>query len=380
VNRRFIQVVILILDPHLMIYYMRFVTGMLWFLYKIVVLYTIIVFGLTYWTFTSHWIAGFMMLSLPLLLVIHFLFLGIWVVVAPKRVATSIIVLALAFPFLKRTVGFSKSSSDPAPEGPQMKVLNYNIGNFSIFKGGMEQDRKNEVKEWLVEQDADVICFQEFFHHKLVSDFDFIGLLSNTGYIHSVYADITGNKKSSYIRGLVIFSKYPIIQHRTKIFEEQNGILQADILYEGDTIRTINVHLYSMALKLSRLAAQKQYDGVKREGRTTARQIKTGFVNRAKEVNELAEWVGSSPYPTLVCGDFNETPYSYVYGRMNRLLTNAFEEKGIGFGFTFNRLPYFIRIDHQFYDKSKLQLIDFKTLNKTPYSDHYPIVGTYTVK
>ena len=149
-NRRFIQVVILILDPHLMIYYMRFVTGMLWFLYKIVVLYTIIVFGLTYWTFTSHWIAGFMMLSLPLLLVIHFLFLGIWVVVAPKRVATSIIVLALAFPFLKRTVGFSKSSSDPAPEGPQMKVLNYNIGNFSIFKGGMEQDRKNEVKEWLV--------------------------------------------------------------------------------------------------------------------------------------------------------------------------------------------------------------------------------------
>lgn len=359
---------------------MRFVIGMLWFLYKFIVLYTILVFGLTYWTFTSHWVAGFMMLSLPLLLIIHFLFLGIWALVSPKRVLISLIVLALAFPFLKRTFRFSQSSSEPVSEVPHIKVLNYNIGNFSILKGGNAQTHKNEIKEWLIEQDADVICFQEFFHHKLVSDFDFIGLLNKAGYTHSVYADITGDKNSSYIRGLVIFSKYPIIQHRTKIFEEQNGLLQADIVHKGDTIRTINAHLYSMALRLSSLASQKQYDGVKREGRTTARQIKAGFVKRANEVDELVEWVGKSPYPTLVCGDFNETPYSYVYGRLNRLLTNAFEEKGSGFGFTFNRLPYFIRIDHQFYDKSKLQLVEFKTLNKTPYSDHYPLIGIYTVK
>lgn len=359
---------------------MRFVTDFLWFLYKILVLYTILVFGLTYWTVSSHWIVGFLMLSLPVLLIIHSLFLVIWAVLSPKRILTTLVILALAFPFLNRTFGIPQSDTKPVPEGQRLKVLNYNIGNFSIFKGGNEKERKGEIREWLIRQNPDVICFQEFFHHKLVSDFDFIRLLQKAGYRYSVYAENRKNSKSSYIRGLVIFSKKPIIKRRTNLFEDQNGLLQADIAWKGDTVSVINVHLYSMALRLSRLASQKQYNGVKREGRTTARQIRTGFVNRAKEVEVLETWVGETQYPVIVCGDFNETPYSYVYGRMRKQLSNAFEEKGTGFGFTFNRLPYFIRIDHQFYDQSQLELIDFATLNKTPYSDHYPIVGTYAIK
>ncbi|MGC5198620.1 hypothetical protein, partial [Aphanothece microscopica] len=75
-----------------------------------------------------------MMLSLPVLVVIHSVFLVVWAILSPKRIITTLVVLALAFPFLNRTIGIPKSTTEPVPEGPRLKILNYNIGNFSIFK------------------------------------------------------------------------------------------------------------------------------------------------------------------------------------------------------------------------------------------------------
>jgi endonuclease/exonuclease/phosphatase (EEP) superfamily protein YafD len=78
-----------------------------------------------------------------------------------------------------------------------------------------------------------------------------------------------------------------------------------------------------------------------------------------------------------VCGDFNETPYGYAYGQVRHRLSNAFEEAGSGFGFSYRNAPRYIRIDNQFYDKKKLKVLDFQTRRDVSYSDHYPIVGRY---
>jgi endonuclease/exonuclease/phosphatase (EEP) superfamily protein YafD len=108
--------------------------------------------------------------------------------------------------------------------------------------------------------------------------------------------------------------------------------------------------------------------------------MKNGFKRRAEEFTVLQDWIKTSPYPVLVCGDFNEVPYSYIYGELRKSLKNSFEEKGQGFGFSFNHLPYFIRIDHQFYNDKRLSVHDFTTYSKIKYSDHYPIMGTYSFK
>jgi endonuclease/exonuclease/phosphatase (EEP) superfamily protein YafD len=135
-----------------------------------------------------------------------------------------------------------------------------------------------------------------------------------------------------------------------------------------------------MTLKLSNLVQQKKMDGVKRESKITFARMRNGFERRSQEMDALESWINASPYPVIVCGDFNEIPYGYVYSKMRDLLANGFEKKGQGFGFTYNHLPYFIRIDHQFYSEDKLDIHRLKTFRDIKYSDHYPVMGTYSFK
>ena len=60
-------------------------------------------------------------------------------------------------------------------------------------------------------------------------------------------------------------------------------------------------------------------------------------------------------------------------------LNNAFEEKGQGFGFTRFGKPFPVRIDNQFFS-DEIGLKSFKTLDNLRYSDHVPIIGTYSWK
>jgi endonuclease/exonuclease/phosphatase family metal-dependent hydrolase len=179
---------------------------------------------------------------------------------------------------------------------------------------------------------------------------------------------------------VAVISKHPIIASRDTVFEAQNGMIQADIKMGDDTIRVIGLHLYSMTLQLRNLVHQKEMDGMAREGKITFRQMRKGFERRAGELAVLESWIKESPYPTVVCGDFNEVPYGYVYGRMKDIMGNSFEEKGKGFGFTYNHIPYFIRIDHQFYSKKTLRVTDFNTYQDVKYSDHYPVSGVYSIR
>jgi endonuclease/exonuclease/phosphatase family metal-dependent hydrolase len=94
-------------------------------------------------------------------------------------------------------------------------------------------------------------------------------------------------------------------------------------------------------------------------------------------MNILLEHLGNSPYEVVLMGDLNELPYSNAYFRLSEALQNAFELAGRGFGFTFNRILFFLRIDHIF-STPALKPIQFKTHAEVDYSDHYPISATFT--
>ncbi len=362
---------------------MRLLTGFLWFLYKIVVLYTLIVYALTFWTLSSHWIAGFMMLSLPILVIVHLAFLVLWLLVMPKRAMVPLLVLLAGFPFLERTfqLGASLDETSNRAENPSLSVLNYNVFSFGLYdyRYGQNKDSVKKFKTWMNQQDADVLCLQEYFSNGDMKDFEFTKLLRRNGYRHQAFL-LERKSGSSGEFGLAVFSKYPILATRDTLFSGQNGLLQADILWKKDTIRIINTHLYSMTLQLSQVVDGEDYKKKKHEAKYAFRQLRRGFETRAQEIKPLEKWIADSPYPLIVCGDFNETPYSYVYGHLQKRLANAFEEGGQGFGFSYNRLPSFIRIDNQFYDKKHLKLNSFKTLQEVPYSDHYPLIGHYSLQ
>lgn len=365
---------------------MRLLSGLLWFLYKIAVFYTFLVYALNYWTPSHHWLAGFVMMSLPVMLVFHLVFLVIWTFISPKRILTTLFVLALGYPFLDRTFQFGRSSAQaslaPGQEDPpSLTVLNYNVYSFALYRYQYGQDKETarQFGSWIDQQQADVLCFQEYFSRQDMADFDFTARLRSLGYRYQAFlqeSEYAANAQN----GVALFSKYPILAVRDTLFSGSNGLVQADILWQKDTVRIIDVHLYSMTLQLSGIVNREGYEKSKHEAKYAISQLRKGFEKRGAEVGLLESWVADSPHPVIVCGDFNETPYSYVYGRLRRRLDNAFEEKGSGFGFTYNHAPSFIRIDHQFYDKNKLELVGFETLNKVPYSDHYPLVGRYVFR
>ena len=359
--------------------------GFFWFLFKCFAAYSLVVYALTYWVPTPHWAAGFLMMSLPITVIINLAFAVLFLLIDSKKALAPVFLICLASVFLPRTFQFGDKDGAIPVSGKREKtftILNYNVYGFWVTQRHKREDdvQTDEMKKWLVDQDADILCLPEFNHENQVPSFRTIKYFNNAGYrFHNLLDNKKMNENTTF-KSLAIFSKYPIVGHAEEAFEMQNGLMYVDIKIGKDTVRVIGVHLYSMALRLKTLVSQKEMSGVKRETRSLLSQIKRGFSARVSEIYKMEEWIKESPHPVILCGDFNETPYSYFYGKTSAVLNNAFEEKGEGFGFTYNHIPWFIRIDNQFYDDNKLDLLNFKTWKGIKYSDHNPSIGTYVVK
>lgn len=360
---------------------MKGIIRFLWFLYKCFAFYTLIIYILILWIPFGGWLAGFMMMSFPVVIIIHIISLPVWLVADARKAFLPLIMLLAGSIFLPRTYAFGHRTGNSAENERTFKVMNYNTHVFqrnSDIKLPYVKRHIREMKAWVSNSQADILCMPEYYDNS-TNLFNVNDALRKKGYQYYVFYNKARKQQNKTYSGLAVFSKFPIIASRDTIFESQNGMIQTDIKIKSDTVRIIALHLYSMTLQLNNLVSQKEMEGVKKESKTTLRQMKRGFTRRSMEVKVLESWVKASPYPIIVCGDFNEVPYGYVYGKMRKLLTNSFEEKGSGFGFTFNHLPYFIRIDHQFYSSGKLRITDFTTFNEIKHSDHYPVMGEYAI-
>jgi len=353
-----------------------------WFFYQCLAFYTVVVFALIYWTPSPNWFLGFLMMSFPVAVALNLISVVFWLFVKPAKAVIPIMVSLLALLFLSRTYSFKNGGeTDSSGETKSdFKLMSYNVSSFSTLVNEVgKSDAVQEMENWMVDSGADILCMPEYVNNDGSKIYNTTSYFKDKGYRYKrLY--LTDKFQEYDYNGMAILSKHPIVFAKDTIFAARNGLVLADIKIGSDTIRVISVHLYSMTLKLYTLVGQKEIRGIKRESRNTLSLLKTGFIQRSQEFETLRSWIESSPHPTIVCGDFNETPYGYVYGQTRKLLSNSFEEKGSGFGYTYNHLPYFIRIDHQFYDKSRLNLVDFKTERSVKFSDHYPLIGRYSFK
>ena len=105
-------------------------------------------------------------------------------------------------------------------------------------------------------------------------------------------------------------------------------------------------------------------------------KLKIGFLKRQAQADKIKAEIDKSPYPVIVCGDFNDVPNSYAYETIGRGLQNAFEKKGAGLGRTFSGIAPTLRIDQIFID-SFYQVNQYTRVAKK-LSDHFPIVTDIT--
>lgn len=356
----------------------------LFFLNILLVVYTLLVYQLSYSVSVKHWLAGFLMLSMPLVLAANVIFVLIWLSRKSYRAFISLTLLIIGLPFILRTFSWHNIDSRDTRKG--ISILSYNVMWCDAVTYVHEHDTANAINlvKKMVDIEADIKCIQELYNWDDFPDFKTIKKLRGTHRYYTYVHSTPGNDRGQGSIGLAIFSKYPIIGKQEKHWSiNHNGLLSADIVIKKDTIRVINVQLRSMGVRVQKVIeakADEDDEKAKKEAKTIYYQLKEGFEDRAIQVKELEKWIKQSPYPVIVCGDFNEVPYGFAYGKVRNYLRNSFEDAGRGFGFTYNKKPGFIRIDNQFYDEKKFEVKRFKTFSETPYSDHYPVWGEYIIK
>ena len=105
-------------------------------------------------------------------------------------------------------------------------------------------------------------------------------------------------------------------------------------------------------------------------------KLKKGAVAHSNEIDQLINNTSDCPYPFIICGDFNEIPYSYNYLKLRKHYTNTFEIAGSGFGFSYNGRLFYLRIDHHFFSKG-IRPIQYSVEWNFRKSGHFPTVGIY---
>ncbi|GAB3568575.1 hypothetical protein GCM10027578_21350 [Spirosoma luteolum] len=328
--------------------------------------YLFLTMAFCYHPVLEHWLGGFMMMSLPVAMLAG-LTASLYLLRKQERLVGTVglVWLALTLPIVKRLVG----TGTPAPlavAAPSLSVLSFNGECF-------REPHNAAISQ--AAQHSDIACFQEYS--------------PNAG-LEAQYTDklthLTRFADQQQI-GLALFSRFPIVNRYGRIWQRAgapaiNGFLVADVAYGRDTVRIVNVHLWSMGVRINQAldsARAGNLSGMVTELADTFSRLKEGFRKRDEQVAEVSRYVEGSRYPVIICGDFNETPFGYAYGKLRLNFSNAFEEAGEGFGFTLNRHPYCVRIDQQFFS-ADWAVRSCRTLSGITVSDHFPVVAQYVLK
>ncbi|WP_345248085.1 endonuclease/exonuclease/phosphatase family protein [Nibrella saemangeumensis] len=316
----------------------------------------------------GHWLTGFVMMTLPLA-ILSGLVASIYLICrGEKTIATAGLIWVLfSLPVVKRLIGTSSGLGQFAlNQAPALTILSFNSESFSEAAGHSADFPALK---------ADIACFQEYAPN--------VGIEKQyTAKVEKLTCFDQGREV-----GLALLSKYPVVNQYGRIWDrvsgpDINGFLCADIAYGPDTIRVVNVHLWSMGVRI-----KQAFDALKTgdlrlfsfEFFDTLRRLKEGFEYRSEQLAEVESYVAGSRYPVIICGDFNETPFGYSYGKLSLNFRNAFEEAGDGMGFTLNRHPYWVRIDQQFFS-ADWAVTSCQTLSNISFSDHFPVVARYVLK
>jgi len=319
----------------------------------------------------DFWPPAFLGLLYPYLLIINLLFSLYYALRKSWKVLFSLTVILLGYQhfsnYFQPIPNFSK-----APKG--VRILSYNVHHFSE-DNKRKQPQRSEIIEYLRKADADIICLQEISHFK-TGKYSPEGIRDALPGISHYQLAHTGSSI-----GPLTLSKFPIVRLGEIRFENSaNMVLFSDIVLKpGDTVRVYNCHFQSYKITpedYSLIDPGKSGTNEQqiREAKLITRKMVIAFSIRAHQSRTVAAHIRKSPYPVIVCGDFNDTPLSYTYHILGQQLKDSFAEAGFGFSNTYNGLLPSFRIDYILYSPH-FKAFSYRC-DRVDLSDHFPVTAT----
>lgn len=342
---------------------------------KIVFFFNIILAVLTFLAYAlpflaPKWFPLFSVFSLflPFILTINVLFFIYWLIQLKRQLILSGLVLLLGITFITKFYKFSEKNLQPSDK--DFLVMSYNVRLLNLFDWIPREDVAQDIMNFINENNPDVLCIQEY-STSASEKIDFKIYPYRAIFMH-------GDKIKT---GNAIFSKFPIVNEgQLKFPKSNNDAIFADIKIGKDLIRVYDIHLESIKISPDVNEISENVDGIdERKSKQIFKRISEAFKKQQQQAEIIMEHKKQSPYPNLLCGDMNNSAFSYVYRGIKGNMQDCFEVAGKGFGETYNFKLYPARIDYIFADP-KIKVKEFKNFPDFVNSDHLPIMSRMAIE
>jgi endonuclease/exonuclease/phosphatase family metal-dependent hydrolase len=268
-----------------------------------------------------------------------------------------------------------------------IRIMQWNVARFDEMSGrpGSGKSKRKEILKYIRKQNPDIICMQEFLesNNTKLLNVNIPYFRDSLGYKYFSYAMDHRRRDSAYEHGIAIFSKYPIKNTQRRKFggpkslKADESYIYADIDVNGQMIRVYTTHLQSLLFTRTEFQKVEEIkrgeDGMVSKSMDIFSKFRQAYGFRQQQAEKIRQQLDNSPYPEIICGDFNDVPNSYVYHRIKGERRDVFTRKGFGIGRTFSSLSPTLRIDYIMTDK---QFEVVRCLNPHPrLSDHFPVIA-----
>lgn len=314
-------------------------------------------------------------------------FVVMWAILRKWYFLISLIPLLFAISDVRTTFPLNFGKTTEMGEEGTIRFLTYNTHANDLMKKNKHTD-PNRVLEYILEQNADIVCIQEFScssSDEHLTYKDLMEIFKDYPYKQIYFKVDQGWNKL----GTATLSKFPLTNMRVVDFESnENSAIYSDVEIHGKKIRLFNCHLESnkitendkvLARELTS-EIRENLDASSLKGTTRVLKNKLGpaYKLRAKQAQKVRELINESPGKVLVAGDFNDVPVSYAYKTIRGNLLDAHDEFAMGPGWTYDQSIFKIRIDFILHSKD-IELTYFKK-DRVPYSDHFPQMCEFRLK
>ncbi|MET3875105.1 endonuclease/exonuclease/phosphatase family metal-dependent hydrolase [Chitinophaga sp. OAE865] len=326
------------------------------------------------------WPISFITLAFPFLLGILVIFLVGWLFFNYRYALLSLIALLLGWKSISAFVAFKMPAGNKAVTGGNtLTVMSYNVSQFGLYREKDSKYNRQAMFAMIKKQELDIACFQDFYTSEKKNDFNNREDISREMELPYRYFSSDFNRDGMQHWGSIIYSRFPIIaSDKVKMSDgpRSESLIYADIVKNQDTLRIINMHLESYRFNEKDYSAirkiKNQEDTGLKATKSIIQKMRDAYIRRSQQADIVGNFIQQSPYPVIVCGDFNDTPASYTYFTIKGDLQDAFLQKGFGIGRTFTGLAPTLRIDYVFVS-NHFKVNSFRKIN-SDLSDHYPVI------
>ncbi|MDB5281972.1 MAG: hypothetical protein JWO06_1047 [Bacteroidota bacterium] len=340
------------------------------------------------------WQFSFIGFAFPVVLVINFLFLAVWLLKRSKLGFLPLLAILLSWKFIHATFAFN--FLDKSKE-TGIRLMTWNVKSFDLYNWTHNIETRRKMMDLIKKENPDVLCLQEFYSNNQV--FHNVEFLRDTlGYKYCYFppaVELVKTPRSKLQKtlwrsgtldqqwGVATFSKFPITDTGRVDFGNSlaNSCIYTDVNMEGKNVRLYNVHFQSIHLGYDDYAA---IDSLEENQQTNwgamkniMRKMKKAYIKRSQQANSVAAQIDAYKGTQILCGDFNDVPVSYTYNAVSKSLDDAFIERGFGFGATFANKFSIFRIDYALFDPD-IQINTYRIIRKE-LSDHYPVLVSFSL-